>query len=919
MAYEKGFEKKALEQQAAILGVLQKIQVALDGASSSDSGGSSGPSAAVLIGPIDMLNQTISQVVVKELETQTSILRDIRSSIRDAAAKPSGGGDEGGARETKSAKDKIMDVAGKVGDTVKNIALLAGAIIVFAGALKLVSAIISPQDLIVIVPFMLTMSLAFLAFTKVVEASKGTTYKDALSTGILMVVIAGAIVGVAAIFKGLAAMGPLSFPDPLWVLGAGLAIFIFTLPVMLIMKAMSGGGKLGTQQVPGGQINPKTALTIGLLMVATAVAIAGVALVFSKMLVPVTPADAPNIVWALTAGLAIAIFGLTTAMFIKNIKQSGGMGDILRIPLIIAGAIIATAVGMVGAAYVMQGFPQVGPQDAPDIIWALTAGLSLAVFALGMILLSRYVKDVKSALIGGLSMIIVAGIIFTTAWIFNYLPDTLRAPTLDFVKGAGIAIAAFGAAYALMTKFIGEMEISQILKGALAMVITAALIVGVAYIFQLLPGDLKFPSEEFSLGAGIAVALFGAAIAGLGALVQLVTPVGFALGALGVLIAALVIVGVAWIFTLLPESLFAQGGIIYKATDALHYFGTAMIDLFKQFGMAIVDVALKFLGGVSDFITKLDGADLGSIAVGIAAIAGSMVILAGALMGGSVASSIGNLASSVLDFGASLFGGSSEPSGPKAFLEWLVANSATIAAAGPSIDMVGTALKNAAQASAESSSSIEKFFNTINFGSMMSSVYLSSAKDQMTGLVNSILGYRRGSGSFPGMKETAYTMMDEIAIGFGSINVQLDKISTYKKPLEKIAESMRSFADSTKDFAEAINSIQLENLNTMQSSIKSLNENLSEGMVERLRQTSEQMEKISESSGGIGTAVAGVITKVGDKLTGSETDEGLPKKIAEELVKILKQQGSITVNQTGSAIFEFKDGRDVVANMILKG
>lgn len=918
MAYEKGFEKKALEQQAAILGVLQKIQAALDGASS-DSGSSAGPSAAVLVGPIDMLNQTISQVVVKELETQTSILRDIRSSIRDAASKPSGGGGDSAGGETKSAKDKIMDVAGKVGDTVKNIALLAGAIVVFAGALKLVSAIISPQDLIVIVPFMLTMSLAFLAFTKVVEASKGTTYKEALSTGLLMVVIAGAILGVAAIFKGLAAMGPLSFPDPLWVLGAGLAIFIFTLPVMLIMKAMTGGGKLGSQQVPGGQLNPKTALTIGLLMVATAVAIAGVALVFSKMLVPVTPADAPNIIWALTAGLGIAIFGLTTAMFIKNIKQSGGYGDMLRIPIIIAGAIIATAVGMVGAAYVMQGFPQVGPDDAPDIIWALTTGLSLAIFSLGMVLLSKYVKDVKSALIGGLSMIIVAGIIFTTAWIFNYLPDNLRAPSLDFVKGAGIAIAAFGAAYALMTKFIGEMEISQILKGALAMVITAALIVGIAYIFQLLPQDLKFPSEEFSLGAGIAVALFGAAIAGLGALVQLVTPVGFALGALGVLIAALVIVGVAWIFTLLPESLFAQGGLIYKATDALHYFGTAMIDLFKQFGMAIVDVALKFLGGVGDFIERLDGADLGAIAIGIGAIAGAMAVLAGALMGGSIASSVGNLASSVLDFGASLFGGSSEPSGPKPFLEWLVANQAAIAASAPNIDMIGEALKRVVQTSNESSVSIEGFFSKISTGSFMASVSLGTVENQMKAIVNSILGPRRGSGSFPGMKETAYTMIDEIAIGFGSMSVQLDKISTYKKPLEKIAESMRSFADSTQDFADAINSIQLENLNTMQTSIKSLNDNLSEGMVERLRQTGEQMQKISESSGGIGDAVAGVITKVGDKLTGSETDEGLPKKIAEELVKILRTQGSITVNQTGSAIFEFKDGRDVVANLILKG
>jgi hypothetical protein len=892
LAYEKGFEKKALEQQAAILGVLQKIQVALE---SSSDGDDSSASSAVLVGPMNMVART-NQLVISELQTQTSVLKDIRSSIRDMSR--SRNREDGRTNETKSAKDKIMEVADKVGDTVKNIALLAGAIVVFAGALKLVSAIISPQDLIVIIPFMLTMSLAFLAFTKIVETSKGTNYKEALATGLLMVVIAGTIVGVAAIFKGLAALGPLSFPDPLWVLGAGLAIFIFTLPIMLIMKAMTGGGKLGSQNVPGSQLNPKTTLTIGLLMVATAVAIAGVALVFSKMLVPVTAADAPDLTWALTAGLGIAIFGLTTSMFIKNIKQSGGYTDMLRIPIIIAGALIATAVGMVGAAYVMRGFPQVGPEDAPNIVWALTAGLSLAIFSLGMVLLSKYVKDAKSALVGGLAMVIVAGIIFTTAWIFNYLPDTLRTPSLDFVKGAGIAIAAFGAAYALMTKFIGEMPVSAILKGALAMVITAALIVGIAWIFQMLPSDLKFPSEEFGLGAGISIAIFGAAIAGVGLLVSTITPVVFGLGALGVLVAALVIVGVAWIFSLLPEAIFKPGGLIYLATDALVYFGSGVITIFEKFGNAVVDVGLKFINGIGDFFVKLDKIDLFTVAGGIAAIAGSMVLLSGALLGSSVssvASAGANLVNSVLDFGASLFGSESKTSTktPQGFLEYLVANQTTIISAGAGIKLIGDGMKAI-------------------------SMTLPSAQGAMSGFLNLLIGPKKGTGVFPGVTQTAVTVIDEIAIGFNSMNVQLAKLITYKKPLESIAESMQDFAGATREFADAINSIQIENLNTLQTSISELNSSLTDGMIERLKQAGEQMQVIADSSGGVGDIVTAGLKKISDKLTGSEEETDLPKKIAEELVKVLRAQGSIKVNQTGSAIFEFKDGKDVVANFILQ-
>lgn len=893
MAYEKGFEKKALEQQAAILGVLQKIQVALDSSSSS---GDSGASSAVLVGPIDMLNQTISQVVVKELQDQTAILKDIRSSIRDAASsRPSAGGGDAGNNETKSAKDKIMDVAGKVGDTVKNIALLAGAIVVFAGALKLVAAIIKPQDLLVIVPFMLVMSLALLAFSKIVEASKGMTPKQALSTGLLMVTIAGSIVGVAVIFKAFAALGQLSFPDPMWVLGAGLAIFIFTLPVMLLMKAMTSGSKLGGQNVAATALSPKTALAIGLVMVATAVAIAGVAMVFSKMLVPVGPQDAPDIVWALTAGLSLAIFGLTTAMFLKNIKQSGTMGDMLRIPIIIAGAIIATAVGMVGAAYVMKGFPQVTEDDAPNIIWALTTGLSLAVFGIGMVLLAKYIKDAKSALVGGLAMIIVAGVIFTTAWIFNYLPDNLRAPSMDFVKGAGIAIAAFGAAYALMTKFIGEMEVSALLKGALAMVVTAALIVGVAWIFQLLPEDLKFPSMDFALGAGVAVAVFGAAIAGVGLLIEVVTPAGFLFGALGVLVAALVIVGVAWIFSLLPESLFEQGGLIYKATDALVYFGNGMITLFKNFGSALVDIGLKFLNGVGDFLVKMEKVDLVAVAGGIAAVAGSMVLLAGALVGSSVAASGANLVNSVLDFGASLFGGnSSETDKPQGFLEYLVGNADAIAKGGAGVKIIGDAMKSVTES-------------------------IGPAKGALDGFMNLLIGPAKGAGIFPGVKVVATTVIEEVALGFNSISIQLDKISTYKKPLEQIAESMKSFAGSTEQFAQAINSIELEKMNSLGATMESLKKNLDDSLVNNMKIVADQTEKISNSSGGVADAIAGTINKVGDKLAGGEKDEGLAKSIAAEILKAFKQQGAIVVNQNGSATFQFRDGAQVVANMITRG
>jgi hypothetical protein len=427
------------------------------------------------------------------------------------------------------------------------------------------------------------------------------------------------------------------------------------------------------------------------------------------------------------------------------------------------------------------------------------------------------------------------------------------------------------------------------------MVVTAALIVGVAWIFTLLPQDLKFPSVEFAIGAGIAVAVFGAAIAGIGALVTLVTPVGFALGALGVLIAALVIVGVAWIFSLLPESLFAQGGIIYKATDALVYFGSGMITLFEKFGNSVVDVGLRFINGIGDFFVKMDKVNLLDVAAGIAAIAGSMVLLAGALLGSSVAASGANLINSVLDFGSSLFGGGdSETDKPQGFLEYLVNNSAAIATGGAGVKLIGDAMKSVAAS-------------------------IDPAKGALDGFMNVLIGPKKGIGIFPGVKQVAVTIMDEVTLGFNSMTVQLDKLATYRKPLEQIAESMKSFAGSTTQFAQAINSIELEKMNALGSTMESLKKNLDESLVTNMKIVAEQTEKISQSSGGVADAVGGAITKVGDALTGGDKDANLAKNIATEILKAFKQQGAIVVNQNGSATFQFKDGNQVVANMITRG
>jgi hypothetical protein len=148
------------------------------------------------------------------------------------------------------------------------------------------------------------------------------------------------------------------------------------------------------------------------------------------------------------------------------------------------------------------------------------------------------------------------------------------------------------------------------------------------------------------------------------------------------------------------------------------------------------------------------------------------------------------------------------------------------------------------------------------------------------------------------------------------MTVQLDKFATYKKPLESIADSMQDFADATKDFAEAINSIQLENLGKLQESIQSIKDNVTDEMIQRYKTLAETNKSLAESSGGVGEAITNVVTKVGDKIAGTEPDANLARNIAMELVKVLNTQGSIKVTQNGTAIFQFdKNNAQVLAKM----
>lgn len=858
MALDKGYEKKALEQQAAILGVMEKIEVL-----SKDTNQSVKRIEQIAIGSVEVDRKQLE--VAKD---SNKVLREIKAILQSSSKDKKS---DSGVTEGKSAKEKIVAAASNFGETAKSLALIAGALIIFAGAIAAINAIVTPLDVLKFLPFIAVVGITSFAFAEISKgfAEDGVSKKDILNTGLLMVVVAGAIVAVGAIFAAAAFLGGLSpqnAPNPMWVLASGFAILAFSFSLSLLLQSLQGN-----------PLDTKTALNAGLLMVIIAGVVVATAYIFMA-LPQVGPEQAPNLLWAAGSGLAVLAFSFGMYALLKALKDQGlALKDI-----VIAGiAMIVIAASIVATAYIFKALPQVGPENAPDLLFAAKAGLSLALFTFGFIMISKYTKDLslKTVALVALSMIAIAGIILATAFLFQYLPDTMKYPSIEFSLGAGLAVAIFGIGFALLSKVTATMQYGDIIKTVLAAVAIAGVILAVSWIFSYLPDELRAPSIEFTLGAAVGLGIMGVLLAGLGLLMTTLTPAVFGFGILAVLLSALAIVGVAWIFTLLPSSLFEPGGLIYKATDAIYYFGSKMIDLFSKLAGAIINGMVSFFTAITNFVVKLAevgpgtliglGGGLGFLAAGIAAVSAAIaggglasgVASAGTAVAGFVSSGIGK----VSDF---LFGGGGmKEEGSKAVSPYNAI--LTLAAQGKNVDFAAkavSALANAVKAFSGPLTSINSslgsattqmiaFIQSVNSNAATnflppskliealtdSTEYLHDAMeelgdqtsyaknefDQFKNIASQYASVFVGNAKSPGFisgliggSGRPVTVIDEIVLGMKGMNDFISKIVSQQSPLQKIARTFEDIAESMEDYIDAVNSVNVAKMTALNDQLK---------------------------------------------------------------------------------------------------
>ncbi len=511
------------------------------------------------------------------------------------------------------------------------------ASLVIAGAIFTLMPLVNPFQLLTALAVAVILIPAAFAYSLILKASRGLKTEHLIFASIALPLMALGIVGAALAFMLLPTGGELKAPDPLWVLKSAFAIGLYAVGFYFIMKAIKGASIkeliYGTIAIP--------LMALGIL------AVAGIFAIFPQ----IDPSMAPDPIWVLKSAFAIGLYAVGFYFIMKAIK-----GASIKELIFGAIAIPVLALGIVATAYIFGLLGDVSAWAAPDPMWTLKAGFALLVFAVPFYLVSKAIKGLglKELLFMVAAIPVVAFAVLATAWIFQALDGiSYNAPEPDWTLKAGLSIVIFGLIVFLSSKTVGQLGMGDMLKALVGVVVAAFATVAVAWIFQLLPGNFLSPPMDWTMNVALALGVMGAAMVVMGIAVTALTPVTLLLGALGIIVAAVVILAVGWILAGLAPVMPKLVTVAQGFTDVLLAPVNGMIDVFARFKNEI---------GVENMI---------DLAIGIAALGGAWLIFSAALGGASIASGIGNAIGGLFDGIGKLFG--SDTPSPIELLERIAA------------------------------------------------------------------------------------------------------------------------------------------------------------------------------------------------------------------------------------------------------
>lgn len=321
-----------------------------------------------------------------------------------------------------------------------------GAAIVF----QLLPSELNAPDPIWVLKSAFAIGLFAVGFYFIMKAIKGASIPEIVFGAIAIPLMAIAILGVAHIFQALSNVGEYLAPDPLWVLKAGFALLIFSIPFYLVSRAIKGMG-------------PKELLFMTLAIPVVAFGVLATAWIFQGL--AGIQYFSPELQWTLKAGLSIVIFG---GMIYLSSMTLGKMsiGSMLKALV----GVVVTAFAVVAVAWLFQLLPS--NMIAPPIDWTTSTALALGVMGAAIVVMGIAVTVLTPAtlLLGALGIIVAAITILAVGWILAGL-----APVMP-----NLLTVAQGITAALLTPVNGIIDVLARFKNEIGIENMLGLAVGVA-------------------------------------------------------------------------------------------------------------------------------------------------------------------------------------------------------------------------------------------------------------------------------------------------------------------------------------------------------------------------------------------------------------------------------------------------------
>lgn len=409
--------------------------------------------------------------------------------------------------------------------------------------------------------------------------------KDVGLTALMIVGVAGAIVGAAALFT----MVPvINFRQLVTVLAVA-AIFTLIAPAFVKIAEVLGRNSrdiIGTKGSTADMSNPKSMFALAgattLVMAAIAVSLLISANIFTYM----PKIDDKKLLLALAIAIIMVPAAFAYSLILKASK------DLKAEQLVFAAiAIPLMALGIVGAAFAFKLLPGEKELKSPDPLWVLKSAFAIGLYSIGFYFIMKAIKGAKiqDLIYGTLAIPLMALGIIGVAKIFEYFPpvDPNKAPDPLWVLKSAFGIGLYAVGFYFIMKAIKGASIKDLLIGSIAIPILALGILGTALIFQKLSviKDYLAPDPKWVLLAGFALLIFAIpfyivskAIKGMSVKELLFMTVAIPIVAFGVLATAWIFQGMGGISFFAPEpdwslkaglSMVIFGAVIYLTSKVL--------------------------------------------------------------------------------------------------------------------------------------------------------------------------------------------------------------------------------------------------------------------------------------------------------------------------------------------------------------